>query len=254
MCERPARLRLLPRSPFRSYARLPGATLCVRCVAGVAVCVAGKLGNGTACTDDFSAPSPGYHVLSVAAPATLAAGDCGLNTSLSFGSPPLFAQCGLSSSPGAATQLSVYVDAYCGVQIWPAGDAACAEPGAGYWGAMKLKAHYVAPDRIANSLSTPASSYLLELTRASSTSLTLAYWPATVNASAAGLFATPPEKASGGMCVDGGGGALGWGEGGSSLGRAAAGCPGMRGDNRVPLLSDVLWHHCGRWQPGGWRS
>jgi hypothetical protein len=44
-------------SPYNSYARLPGATLCVRCVAGVAKCVTGYTGGCDA--DNAEAPSPG---------------------------------------------------------------------------------------------------------------------------------------------------------------------------------------------------
>lgn len=70
---------------------------------------------------------------------------------------------------------------------------------------MKLKAHYIAPDRIATSLATPTSSYLLTLAKASSTTLTLSYWPATTNTSVAGTVAVSQEKASleyGLCCLD----------------------------------------------------
>lgn len=44
-------------SPASSYARMPGATLCVRCVAGVALCVAG---TDTGCNSGLAdAPSAG---------------------------------------------------------------------------------------------------------------------------------------------------------------------------------------------------
>ncbi len=56
-CPRSHAFPLMLCSPSRSYARLPGATLCVRCVAGVARCVTGNTGG---CNSSYAeAPSPG---------------------------------------------------------------------------------------------------------------------------------------------------------------------------------------------------
>lgn len=58
---------LLCCSPYRSYAPLPGATQCVRCVAGIAICVAG---NG--CDDgNNQAPTPGKSLWMMALPLLL---------------------------------------------------------------------------------------------------------------------------------------------------------------------------------------
>ncbi len=138
-------------SPDNSYARLPGATGCLRCVAGIPKCVAGTDPGGSCDPGLADAPSPGYQVLSLSAPGNLSAASCGLAAaSLSFAQPPLFGQCTLSA--GSPTSLSLYVDQYCGVQILPLGDAACSEPAAPYWASMKLQAAYAATNRIANQL------------------------------------------------------------------------------------------------------
>ena len=136
------------RSPYRSYARRPGATQCVRCVGGVAKCV---VGADAGCTPDLAdAPSEGYHVLSLTTPATLPSAACALPSPLSFGTPPLFGTCTLAA--GTPTKLSLYVDQWCGVEIYPMADAACAEPAAAYWSSMRVKAHYVAPGLIAGTV------------------------------------------------------------------------------------------------------
>lgn len=140
------------RSPADSYARLPGATGCLRCVEGIPKCVAGTDPGGSCDPGLSDKPSPGYQVLSLSAPGSLSAASCGLAAaSLPFAQPPLFGQCTLSA--GSPTSLSLLVDRYCGVQIVPLGDAACAEPAAPYWASMKLQAAYATTNRIANQLS-----------------------------------------------------------------------------------------------------
>ncbi|PSC76086.1 serine threonine [Micractinium conductrix] len=164
--------------PYRSYARRPGATQCVRCVGGVAKCV---VGADAGCTPDLAdAPSEGYHVLSLTTPATLPSAACALPSPLSFGTPPLFGTCTLAA--GTPTKLSLYVDQWCGVEIYPMADAACAEPAAAYWSSMRVKAHYVAPGLIAGTVGAASSSYLLSLMPTTGSVLTLSYWPATTAA------------------------------------------------------------------------
>ncbi|KAL4425824.1 hypothetical protein ABPG75_009840 [Micractinium tetrahymenae] len=186
--------------PASSYARLPGATQCVRCVAGVALCFAG---TDAGCNPSMAdAPSAGYKVLSVTTPGTLPASSCAMPAGLSFANPALFGQCTLS--PTVPTKLTVYVDDTCGVQIYPIGDTACAEPAASYWSSMPIKGHYVAPDRIATSLGSASSSYLMSLTPVSGTSVTLSYWAATTNLSNAAAVSESSKVCSGTADVIGG--------------------------------------------------
>lgn len=77
--------------------------------------------RGAACalpaapTMTFVQPCPaaasGYHVLSVDTASSLPSGTCALDSSLSYGSPPMFQRCTLS--PAGTTLLSVYVDKTC---------------------------------------------------------------------------------------------------------------------------------------------
>jgi len=89
-------------------------------------------------------------VLSITAPSTLPTSACNLAAQLSFGNPALFGRCGLS--PTTPTHLTVYVDQYCGVELYPVQDSACAEPAQSYWSSMKIKGFYVTPGRIATTL------------------------------------------------------------------------------------------------------
>ena len=57
------------------------------------------------------AAAAGYHVLSVDTASSLPSGTCALDSSLSYGSPPMFQRCTLS--PAGTTLLSVYVDKTC---------------------------------------------------------------------------------------------------------------------------------------------
>ena len=173
----------------------------MRCVAGIAKCVTNSGGGCDANNND--APSAGYQVLSVTDMGTLKTSTCGLATlSLSYGDHPLFGQCSLSG-PGV-TQLSVYVDKYCAVQMVPMKDTACAEPAAVYWSTMKLRAYYAAPDKIANVL-TGSSGQLLLLAPAGDSTVSLTYWPATTAvANAAAVIAPAPKFCSGTTTVLGG--------------------------------------------------
>lgn len=186
--------------PASSYARLPGATLCVRCVEGVALCVAG---TDAGCNSSLAdASSAGYQVLSVTSPSSLPTSSCALPDALSFANPGLFGQCTLS--PSTPTKLSLYVDDTCGVRITPMGDTACAEPAAAYWSSMPIKGFYVTPTLIQTSLGSASSSYLLSLTPASGTSITISYWAATTNFSNAAVVSASSQVCSGSTDVIGG--------------------------------------------------
>ena len=139
----------------------------------------------------------GYQLLSITSPGTLSTNACALGTTLGYGNPALFGQCTLAPD---TTYLSVYVDAYCGVQINPIKDTACGEPGAAYWSNMTLTGSYVTPTLIANSLNTAAtnltSSYLLTIIPIGGSLLTLSYWPASTDISKASSVSASSQVGS----------------------------------------------------------
>ena len=136
--------------PSKSYAHLPGAAACMKCIGGRATACTGTSCNATA-------PSSGYAVAAVAAAANTLSTCSAWNSGAEaiFGTrPALFATCGVS----AATVMSFFVKSTCEVVITPLATTtlttaglACSAPGNAD---ATVSGFYIAADTIMSKLST----------------------------------------------------------------------------------------------------